>query len=324
MRATAVRTIALAAIVAMPGAAAAHHPSDGLFAPFRNGAYFEPWLLGCLALSAVLYAAGVASLWQKAGIGRGIRPWQCAGFAAAWLTLALALVSPLDALAATRFWIHMVQHELLMVVAAPLFVVSRPLEAMTWALPRRWRAATGRALHRRWLVGTWRAVRLPSTAWLLHAIVLWGWHAPLLFEAALKREGVHIVQHVTFLASALLFWWTVLRPHGRIAHGPDATSLASLFTTMLHTGALGALLTFSGAVWYPSYRIAIAGTGLTALEDQQLGGLVMWVPAGFVYVVVALVIAATWLGENRRAPALSVASYRERAGQPIGRVPLRR
>lgn len=252
----------------------------------------EPWLLLCLLASAGLYATGVYRLWAKAGRGRGITRGQAARFGLGWMTLVVALVSPIDRIAAAFFWVHMVQHELLMVVAAPLLVLSRPLEAWTWALRSEWRRPVGHVVRRSWLRTAWSLTHA-GPAWLLHAAVLWGWHAPPLFQAALASQPIHILQHASFLASALLFWWSVF---GRGVREPGGTSLASLFTTMLHTGALGALLTFSRTVWYPAYGAAHgAAAGFDLLADQQLGGLVMWVPAGTVYIGVALMIAARWL-----------------------------
>jgi putative membrane protein len=138
----------------------------------------------------------------------------------------------------------------------------------------------------------------------------------VLFERALHDQSVHVLQHASFFVTALLFWWTAIAPRGD-AFRAGGAAIASLFTTMLHTGALGALLTFSTAPWYASYRLGIAGSMLTPLEDQQLGGLVMWVPGGFVYVGAALAIAARWLDRRpREAPAET--ALRSALGAPTG------
>jgi putative membrane protein len=241
-----------------------------------------------------MYWVGVRRLWRRAGAGRGIGTGQAACFATAWLALALALTSPLDALGGALFSVHMVQHELLMVVAAPLFVMSRPLEAWTWALPAAWRQPLANAGRLRPVAAAWRTITQPLGAWTLHAVALWGWHIPWLFEAALTSAWLHALQHASFLGTALLFWWSVLGRGGRRA---DAAGLASLFTTMLHTGALGALLTFAAHPWYAPY--AAGSFGLGALEDQQLGGLVMWVPGGLAYMGAGLAIVAAWLAPPR-------------------------
>lgn len=269
----------------------------------------EPWLLGLLAAGALLYGIGCMRLWRRAGPGRGISPGQSARFATGWLALAAALVSPVDALAATLFSMHMVQHELMMVVAAPLIVTGRPLEAWTWAMPASWRAPVAAAARAPGLGRAWGAMTHPAVAWMLHALALWLWHVPAFFEASLASRAVHELQHASFLGTALLLWWSVL---GRGTRRSDAASLGSLFTTMLHTGALGALLTFAPTVWYATYARASA-FGLAPLEDQQLGGLVMWAPGGLAYLVAGLAIVASWLRSSPAAASSAGAGTPDRA-----------
>lgn len=251
----------------------------------------EPWLVIALLVAAALYAVGCTRLWRRAGPGRGIPRGAAARFWSGWVALAAALASPVDTLAASLFSMHMVQHELLMVVAAPLLVTGRPLEAWTWALPARWRGPLAAFARARGARATWAGLVHPVGAWIAHALALWAWHVPAFFEASLASRGIHELQHASFLGTALLLWWSIL---GRGARHSDAASLGSLFTTMLHTGALGALLTFAPTVWYPTYAAAGA-FGLAPLEDQQLGGLVMWAPGGLAYLVAGLAIVASWL-----------------------------
>jgi putative membrane protein len=262
----------------------------------------EPWLLAPLLLAAVLYAAGVARLWLQAGAGRGILRWRVAAFVSGWLALAAALVSPLDALGSLLFSAHMVQHELLMVAAAPLLVLGRPLAAWTWALAPRWRHAIGHATHWPWLAWGWRRLTQPLHAWALHALALWLWHLPQLFDAALRSEGWHVLQHASFLGTALLFWWAVLGGDPR-ARG-SGFALAYLFTTMMHTAALGALLALAPTAWYAGYVASAGALGVDPVQDQQLGGLVMWVPGGVAYLAAGLVLVARLLAR----PALNRAS----------------
>ena len=274
----------LALPAAFTGEAAAHHPGAVTAAAWS----FDPWVVVPLVASLALYVAGLARLWSRAGTGRGIGRTQAACFGAGWFVLALSLVSPLDALGAELFSAHMVQHELVMLVAAPLFVLSRPLEAWAWGLAVPWRASLAGAARWAPLRATFALLTTTTGAFVFHAIALWGWHVPALFEAALRDEAVHALQHASFLASALAFWWSVLSPRAR----GSGTAFASVFATMLHTGALGALLTFAPHAWYPAY---VGAFGWSALEDQQVGGLVMWVPGGIAYLATALAIAATWL-----------------------------
>jgi cytochrome c oxidase assembly factor CtaG len=125
---------------------------------------------------------------------------------------------------------------------------------------------------------------------------LWSWHVPFLFQATLESEFVHALQHASFLCSALLFWWAVI--HGRQRALGFGLAVLYLFTTALHSGLLGALLTFAKTVWYPAYLDQTKAWGLTPLEDQQIGGLIMWVPAALVYIAAALALFAGWLRES--------------------------
>jgi cytochrome c oxidase assembly factor CtaG len=215
-------------------------------------------------------------------------------FASAWLALALALLSPLGALARRSLAAHMVEHEILMVVAAPLFVLAQPLAAGLFGLPTSWRRAlgglTGSPLLRRLGI----AAAGPVAAWIVHTAALWIWHVPALFNAAVVHEGVHALQHASFFAAALLYWWSVLRARGERC----GAAVLSLFATSVSATALGALLTLSAVPWYAAYGAGPAGTAWTPLEDQQLAGLIMWVPACLVYVVAALGLVVQWVRET--------------------------
>jgi putative membrane protein len=258
----------------------------------------EPWLLFLLVLSGLGYVSGLRHLWASAGGTRGVAPREAAAFAIGWLALVAALVSPLDALGNRLFSAHMVQHELLMVVAAPLLVLGRPLATWTWALAPAGRRVIGRLFQRRGWAAFWSALTDPLVAWALHALALWAWHIPAAFDAALEHETLHIAQHASFLGTALLFWWSVLGHDPRGRHGP-AHSAASLFTTMMHTSALGALLSLAPTPWYAPYIPLTGALGFDPAEDQQLGGLVMWVPGALAYVIAALAVLGKMLTRAR-------------------------
>jgi putative membrane protein len=258
----------------------------------------DPLVLASLTLSGGLYFLGVRQVWQQAGTGRGIKRWEVAAYAAGWFALVIALVSPLHPLGEVLFSAHMTQHELLMLVAAPLTVLGKPLIAFLWALPVSWSRRLGRWTKAKWFQNLWAALTKPLNAWAIHAVSLWVWHAPSLFQSTLSSNLVHTVQHIFFLGSALLFWWALIHgPHGAMGYGVAALYV---FTTSVHSGALGALLTFAGTVVYPVYSQTTGSWGLTALEDQQLGGLIMWVPAGLVYIIAGLALCAGWLRESER------------------------
>jgi len=235
-------------------------------------------------LSAVLYLRGY--LRQR---GSSPRVWAFFGGLA---VLTASLLPPLDRWSASSFAFHMTQHELLMLIAAPLMVLGRPLPYFLWGLPDSWRPGMAGAVRHRAVRATWATLLNPTLAWLLHAVVLWVWHAPAFFDAALRNQGIHDLQHLSFLFSALLFWSALLEERVRERQG---AAVLYLFTTTVHTGVLGALLTFAGHPWYEAYASIPPQWNLAPLEDQQIGGLIMWVPASVVYVGVGLALLGRWI-----------------------------
>jgi cytochrome c oxidase assembly factor CtaG len=219
----------------------------------------------------------------------------------------------------------MVQHIILILVAAPLLVLGATPAALIWAVPRRWQRGLGRWWQRqRTLQAGWRILTQPLLVWTLHTIALWAWHAPGLYQAALQSETLHALEHLSFLSTGLLFWWTVVAPYRgkKLAAGPGR--LLSVFTMALQSGGLGALITFSPRPWYGAYTSTTTPWNLTPLEDQQLAGVIMWVPAGVVYLVAALVLLGLWLQalerqDRRNESRWKIASSsRPAAGQMSG------
>ena len=260
---------------------------------------FEPWVILCLLLSITWYVAGIVRLWQKAGNSRNALVRQAAFFVLGWLILVIALVSPIDALGVLLFSAHMVQHELMMIVAAPLLVMSRPFGIWMWAFPEDWRSRVTDSVRWRGIAMPWNILTTSLIAWIVHALALWVWHVPVFFNTALTDNTVHTWQHFSFLATALLFWWTVFRDG--MTRAGCGTAILYLFTTMLHTSALGALLTFSATPWYSGYLSTSTALGWVPLVDQQLGGLIMWIPGGLIYIGAALALGARWLQSDPQA-----------------------
>jgi cytochrome c oxidase assembly factor CtaG len=248
-----------------------------------------------LAMMLVLHAIGSWRLWRRAGIGHGVSAAQALLFAAGFTALVVGLMSPLHDLSRRLFTAHMIEHEVMLAIAAPLLVAARPLGAMLWALPQHWRRRLGAAAHWRPLALAWSLLTIPLVATMLHGTAIWMWHAPRLFDMALAHEPLHRLQHFSFFATALLFWWSLEEGHERAA-GPGA-AVGYLFATALHTSFLGVLLVFSPMLWYAA-PIAAADWGLTGLEDQQLAGLIMWVPGGLIYAGAALVKARAWIADQ--------------------------
>jgi putative membrane protein len=246
-----------------------------------------------LFLTALLYAAGVVRMARRSA---AIRGWQILSFAGGWLSLVLALDSPIHELGEQLFSAHMTQHEILMIISAPLLVLSRPLVPCLWGLPESWRRGAAEISRNREFRSTWRTVSAPTAAWLLHALALWVWHIPVFFDSTLTSDAMHALQHVSFLGSALLFWWTLIHGHeGRLGYG---SALLYVFSTTVHMSILGALLTFAPRTWYAPYTFTTQAWHLSPLEDQQLGGLIMWVPAGTVLVIISLVLLIKWMQQS--------------------------
>jgi putative membrane protein len=148
----------------------------------------------------------------------------------------------------------------------------------------------------------WKRLTGPFVVLLLHALVLWIWHVPALFEAALRSETIHVLQHLGFFMTAALFWWALI--HGRYGRVGYGVGVAYVFATAMHTQILGALLTFGSRIWYPTHA---SRTGAAALDDQQLAGVIMWIPFGAVFLLIALALFAAWIGEAERRVAFTSA-----------------
>jgi cytochrome c oxidase assembly factor CtaG len=252
---------------------------------------WDPLVLSGLGLAAALYARGMGRLYARSGRRRPSRRWEALAFWLGWAVLAVALVSPLHRLGETLLAAHMAQHELIMALATPLLVLGRPLVVTLWGLPPPWRRALGRWLGR--LRPVWRASTRIEVAWLLHALAILGWHLPGLYQRTVGSEAVHALQHSSFLLTALAFWWSVLP--GAALRSRHGWAILSLFGTMVYTGGLGALLALGGVLQYPAYGVAAPLWSLTPLEDQQLAGLIMWVPGGMAYLLATAWLVIDWL-----------------------------
>jgi len=254
---------------------------------------WSAYITGPLFATVMLYVLGLLRMGQK---GAKLRPIPILCFATGWLSLLVALNSPVHEISEQLFWVHMTQHEILMLISAPFLALSQPAAAFLFALPERWRAPVASIGKTKIIERTWLLVSAPFAAWMLHAVALWAWHAPRSFNVTLQSEWMHAAQHTSFFGTALLFWWTLFHKHGgRLGYGG---AILYLFTTAVHTSVLGALLTFAPHAWYTPYAQTAPLWGLSALEDQQVGGLIMWIPAGTLLTLVALVLLAKWISQS--------------------------
>jgi cytochrome c oxidase assembly factor CtaG len=221
---------------------------------------------------------------------------QHAAFFTGWLALFFALVSPLHRLGDVLFSAHMLQHEILILISAPLMAASHPAVTLLYAFPGRHRPSMGGLIARFEKIPLIALLIAPFGAFVVHAVALWAWHIPYLYQATVRSDIFHAAQHLSFFLSGLLFW-SALYGAGRSTMSYGAGVLY-VFGTATHCGALGALLTFSNVLWYPIYQNRTEVWRLTPLQDQQLGGLLMWVPSGVVFIAVGIWLFAKWLAAS--------------------------
>jgi cytochrome c oxidase assembly factor CtaG len=273
-------------ILGTRGAWAARLPVDG------PGALFSSWTWDPLVLGAILLASGVYGLGRRrrrrrGGVGPAVR------FGAGVLVWAVAASPPFERLADALLWGHMTQHLLLTLVAAPLLAGGAFGRVALAALPAGPRARIGRWLAAPRGRAAADVLLHPLVAAGLHAGALWLWHQPVAYEAALDSRPLHALEHASFLGTAALFWASVLRARRR--RRLVLWGVLGLFLNGVASAVLGVLLTVAPTLWYPSYAATFHAGGLTPLEDQQLAGLLMWVPGQVLYLVMTLVLCARWL-----------------------------
>ena len=261
-------------------------------------------VVGCAAL-LVLYFIYVRPL----RIGRSIL------FAAGVIVLLLDLVSPIDALSDNYlFSVHMVQHLVFIFAVAPLFI---------WGLPAEFAA---RMIARTPIGAIERVLSRPAIAWSAGTLTLAIWHIPFLYNLALAHEEIHIVQHLTFLIAAAIFWWPVMNPlpELRLSIGP---TVLYLFSAAMFNSILGIIITFAPLGWYPAYLHPRDDLGILPLirnqwrispvVDQQLGGLLMWVPAGLIYFVMIVSAIVKWQSETDKTLIPESLDYMQRGQDGI-------
>ena len=247
----------------------------------------DPAALVLIPLAALLYARGLASLGSRRRFHDGWRPRSF------YLGLALAfaaLVGPLDHLADELFSAHMSQHVVLVLVAVPLVLLGAPVIPIMRGVPRAVRRhALIPLLKLRPVRAFLRLISHPLVAWPLFVGTFLGWHFPPAFEAAITSDALHLLEHASFAIGAYLFWWNIIDPLPLKANLPYLARVPYIFMTVMPNVALGAFLTYAPSAWYGVYEASAALYGMTGLEDQQLGGVIMWVPGSFI-IGTALVI----------------------------------
>jgi putative membrane protein len=268
----------------------------------------DPTALIGIPLAWILYTRGLHTLGPEPGYHRR---WRTRAFYAGLVTLFVALVSPLDALSDELFSVHMVQHLLLMMVGAPLVLLGAPMIPMMRGVPRRFRRSLLIPVARSKVVRLpLRLLTRPLVAWPIFVGMLFVWHQPAVFEAALGNEALHLLEHASFAMGGYLFWWNVVDPHPLKPNLPYLVRVPYVFITMIPNFTLAAFLTFAQSAWYPTYAESVLRHGFTAIEDQQLGGVVMWIPGSFIFGA-ALVLSLFAAARAEQAAQLALEAERD-------------
>jgi len=296
-----------------PAAALAH--GDATAAPVLPDVLlawsFDPVAVGLIGLAAAIY------LWAARRVDRehpgNPHPrHRMAFFIGGLFVIGVALLSPIEAYEGSLFSVHMVQHMLLQLVAAPLLLAGGPitlaLRASSPSVRRRLLAILqSRIVH---------AVSFPLVAWLLFAAVNWGWHFSTLYDDALENLALHYFQHASLLGAALLFWWPAIGVDPSPWRLPHPLRLFYLFLAMPQNSFLGIAIMEAPRVLYPHYVTNLRDWGMSPLEDQQLGGVIMWTVGDLAFLVGMAVVVWIWVRhEDRRTARLDRRLAAERGAE---------
>ena len=305
--------LAVACLLMTPAAVLAH--GAGAPAPALPGVLLA-WRLDAIVIGGLLLAATVY-VWAVRRVNRGhpgnrqpaYRSWLfCSGLATIWI----AVLSPIEAYEGSLFSVHMVQHMLLELVAAPLLLAGAPITVVLRAARPTVRRRVLAVLQSRVV----HAVSFPVVAWLIFAAVNWGWHFSLLYDRALENQALHYFQHATFLGAALLFWWPVVGADPSPWRLPHPVRILYLFLAMPQNSFLGVALMSAPTVLYPHYLTNVRDWGLSPLDDQALGGVIMWVVGDVFFLAGMMLVVAGWMRhEDRRTARLDRRLAAERAAR---------
>ncbi|HLZ20839.1 MAG TPA: cytochrome c oxidase assembly protein [Ktedonobacterales bacterium] len=277
------------------------------FFAYLAGWQFEPSVILSLGISALLYIRGVVYSTRR-GLGRHLRWYRHIAFVGGLLAILIALESPLDSAADTLLWAHMIQHELLVLVAAPLLLLGAPAWPLWRGIPLVARRASLRwVLRQRWPRRLWHAISVtlkrPLVAWVLFNGVFTVWHVPALYDFALDNPPVHVFEHVCFIATALAFWAQVIpsRPSRTVLSYPRQALY--LGAAGIVSNVLGSVYIFSTGPLYAHYATLARPAGMmSVLVDQHFGGAAMDIPSMLIFFLATITVIGLWLQEEERAP----------------------
>lgn len=264
---------------------------------------WEPWLLACIGITTIPYWIGMRRMGREQR-GKILGRWRALSFLSGMALLLLALESPLDAVADDLFSAHMLQHMLLLLVIPSLLVAGRPVITWLWAFDLDARRALVRGWTRTGLQSAFHWLMRPLTVWLLLTIALCFWHLPGPYGWALAHEWVHDLEHFGFLAFSLAFWTIVIEPYGQRRALSYGATILFVVSSGFVMSLIGAVLTLAPHPIYAMHGDA-ARYGLSELADQQLAGIIMWIPSNLIHVAALCGLFLAWFrADERAAPRL--------------------
>src|SRR6267154_54438 len=251
------------------------------------------WISAGLILAAFIYLRGLLRL-RRLDLD-GVQAWHAVGFILGLFLIWLVTASPLSSLDHESLTAHMVQHLLLMTFAAPSILLGKPVKTLIYGMPLRFVQVMGQLFQSAGVHHVLSALTHPVICWLGAAVTLVAWHIPAVFVLGLRSQMWHGIEQASFLATGLLFWWPVIQPLPASLKWPESSMLLYLFLATLPCDILSGFLVFCDRVVYPVYFFSSQPLGLTALEDQQCAGALMWTCVTLVYLIAGAVFAARLL-----------------------------
>lgn len=262
-----------------------------------------------LLLAGTLYIRGWRQLRQKQHLlANG---WRLVSYLAGLAAVCLALLSPIDVLSQQLFLFHMIQHLLLMMIAPPLLWLAEPFPVGVWGMPASVRPLIVHAFNKnsRFRAGLQR-LTAPGIIWLLLITVLWGWHDPQAYNAALRVDWLHDLEHLSFFGVAWLYWWQLTGAAPILGRRPSTLARVIYAIGGVPPNMIaGIFIAFSESIIYTHYLSVPRLFGISVLYDQQLGGLLMWIPGSMMYIIAALVLIFRRLQREERQPPSAAAHW---------------
>jgi putative membrane protein len=265
--------------------------------PHTHHAWVESaWVSAGLILAALIYLNGWVRV-RRLDRDR-VQVWRASSFILGLFLIGVAIGSPLSTLDHESLTAHMIQHLLLMTFAPPLILLGT-VKTLLYGLPHRLVQAMGHSFQSTGVPQVWSALTHPAICWLGAASTLVAWHIPALFVLGLRSQMWHGIEQASFLGTGLLFWWPVVQPLPSSLKWPESSILLYLFLATLPCDILSGFLVFCDRVVYPVFLSSPQSFGLSALEDQQCAGALMWTCVTIVYLIAAAIFAARLFSPHR-------------------------